>query len=184
MTLSRITNGGVASSALPSGSIIQVKHTQITVTDSQVISSANTDTLVSGFTVNITPTSTNSIIQLTAQIFGEFGHVSMPHNTIFYFMRDSTKLAHTGTIQGDQQAGVSMIAQVHGDGSSGNNATTPEVGMISFFDTPSTTSQITYKLGFRGKQAGTFHINRTVNDNNSHSEERGTSFISATEIAG
>ena len=183
MALSKIINGGVAASALPSGSIIQVKHTQLTVTGSQAISSANTDTLVSGFTVNITPTSTSSIIQLTAQIFGEFDNTSSPHNTIFYFMRDSTKLAHTGTIQSNQQAGVSMLAQAQ-DSSSVNVATTPEVGFISFFDTPSTTSQITYKLGFRSKQTATFHINRTVNDANATSEERGTSFISATEIAG
>jgi hypothetical protein len=106
----------------------------------------------------------------------------MPHNTVFYFMRDTTKLAHTGTVQSNQQAGVSAITVTYGQGP--NVETTSEAGMISFFDEPATTSQITYKLGFSGKYAGTFYINRTVNNNNASSEELGTSFISATEIAG
>lgn len=172
---------GASAYTFPSGSVLQVQHTQLTVHSTQALT-ANTDTLVAGFTVNITPKSTSSIIQLTAQVFGEFDHTAMGHNTIFYFMRDTTKLAHTGTVQSSQQSGVSAITQTWGQGS--NVQTTPEAGMLSFFDTPSTTSQITYKLGFRGKQAGDLHINRTVNNANSASEELGTSFISATEIAG
>ena len=172
----------IGASAFPSGSVLQVQHTQLTVHSTQALT-ANTDTLVAGFTVNITPTSTSSIIQLTAQIFGEFDHTAMPHNNIFYFMRDTTKLAHTGTVQSSQQSGVSAIAVTY-VAASGNAATTPEAGMLSFFDTPSTTSQITYKLGFRGKQAGNLHFNRTVDNANASSEELGTSFISATEIAG
>ena len=171
----------IGASAFPSGSVLQVQHTQLTVHSTQALT-ANTDTLVAGFTVNITPKSTSSIIQLTAQIFGEFASSQMPHNTIFYFMRDTTKLAHTGTVQSNQQAGVSAITVTFGQGS--NVLTTPEAGMLSFFDTPSTTSQITYKLGFRGKQAGTLHINRTVENTNNSAEELGVSFISATEITG
>lgn len=179
MALSLIKSSSLASSA--TAGVIQVKHTQVSTHSTQALSS-NTDTLVSGFTVDITPTSTSSIIQLTAQIFGEFDHASMGHNNIFYFMRDTTKLAHTGTVQSNQQAGVSAITQTYGQGS--NVLTTPEAGMLSFFDTPSTTSQITYKLGFRGKQGGTLHINRTVENTNHVAEELGVSFISATEIAG
>lgn len=76
----------IGASAFPSGSVLQVQHTQLTVHSTQALT-ANTDTLVAGFTVNITPTSTSSIIQLVAQVFGEFDHTSMGHNTIFYFMR-------------------------------------------------------------------------------------------------
>tara|TARA_Y100000114_G_C11614076_1_gene256504 strand:+ start:65 stop:595 length:531 start_codon:yes stop_codon:yes gene_type:complete len=167
--------------SLPAGSVIQVKHTQVTVRGTQAIAQ-NTDTLVSGFTVNITPTSTSSIIQLFAQMVGEFDHGSGGHNNIFYFMRDTTKLAHTGTVTGTQQAGVCPITQTYGIGS--NALTTLEAGMLSFFDTPSTVSQITYKLGFRGKQNCTFHINGTVQNTGNAAEELGTSFISAMEIAG
>ena len=57
MALSRILNGGVASSALPSGTVIQAKYTQFTghkhtlvgTTGSTVFSSVTC-------TVNITPT--------------------------------------------------------------------------------------------------------------------------------
>ena len=179
MALSLIKSSSLASSAV--AGVLQVKYTQVSTFSTQALV-ANTDTLVSGFTVDITPTSTSSIIRLDAQIFGEFDHSAMGHNNIFYFMRDTTKLAHTGTVQSNQQAGVSAITQTYGQGS--NVLTTPEAGMLSFFDTPSTTSQITYKLGFRGKQAGTLHINRTVENTNNSAEELGVSFISATEIAG
>ena len=63
MALSRITNGGVASSGLPSGSIIQVQRTQLDTASTQAFL-ANTDTAFTDSTVNITPTSTSSIIKI------------------------------------------------------------------------------------------------------------------------
>ena len=55
---------------------------------------------------------------------------------------------------------------------------------MSYFDEPNTTSAITYKLGFIGNTGMAIYINRCVADNNAGNYERGTSFISATEIAG
>ena len=70
-----------------SGSIIQTKKTVIT-TPFTIALGQTTDTTVTGMTVNITPSFSNSIILLTGQIMGEHTH---PHNLMFTFFRDSTK---------------------------------------------------------------------------------------------
>ena len=64
-----------------------------------------------------------------------------------------------------------------------NADSTPEFANFAYFDSPSTTSAITYKLGILVSTAQTFYINRTVADANSSVSERGTSFICVTEIA-
>ena len=180
MALSRITNGGVASSGLPSGSIIQVRKTQVT-TDSTLPLSAQTDTVVTGFTVNITPTSTSSIIKCEAMWMGEFGDDdpnSFDH--MFFFYRDTTKLGYTGTA-GNRNYGVAPATRTY---FAEDQNSTPETAYLSFFDSPSTTSQITYKLGIAVSAADTLYINRTLASSDVFGHERGTSFISVTEVAG
>ena len=100
---------------------------------------------------------------------------------MFFFYRDTTKLGQAAA--GNRLVGVSMITQTYSQ--AGNNAgSTPECGIISFFDTPSTTSQITYKVGIITKADTTLFLNRVVDDTDNNYNERGISFISATEIAG
>ena len=60
MALSTITSASLAAGT--GGKILQVKYTQFTGIN-QVTSSANTDTVVTDLTVDITPTATNSIIK-------------------------------------------------------------------------------------------------------------------------
>lgn len=180
MALSKITNGGVAASGIPSGGIIQVQRTQLT-TDSTVSLSAATDTVVTGLTVNITPTSTSSIIKCEAMWMGEFGDDdpnSFDH--MFFFYRDTTKLGYTGTA-GSKNYGVAPATRTYYNA---DQNSTPETAYISFFDSPSTISQITYKLGVNVQLADTLYINRTVSATDAYSQERGTSFICVTEIAG
>ena len=179
MALSRITNGGVASSGLPSGSIIQVQRTQFTGTNNPSIS-AETDTVLTDLTVNITPISTSSVIHLQAHIFCEFGDDdNIPWNHIFFFYRDTTKLGHPTA--GSRPVGVSMATRTY---HSINETSTPEIARFDYFDSPASTSQITYKCGVLLKFADTLYLNRTVTDDDNYSHERGVSFISATEIAG
>lgn len=179
MALSKITNGGVAASGIPSGGIIQVQRTQFTGTGSVVLS-ANTDTVMTDLTVNITPTSASSVILLQAHIFGEHSlDNSSSWNHILFFYRDSTKLAHPTA--GSRDVGISMTTRTI---NTVDDSSTPEVARYDYFDTPNTTSQITYKCGIRSTNAETFFINRTADDTNSIGFERGISFISATEIAG
>ncbi len=180
MALSKITNGGVAASGIPSGGVIQVQRTQLT-TDSTVSLPAATDTVVTGFTVNITPTSTSSIIKCEAMWMGEFGDDDPNvYNHLFFFYRDTTKLGHTSAA-GIRNFGVAPATRTYDRDNAGS---TPETAYLSFFDSPSSTSQITYKLGINAELADTLYINRVVNNLDTYAQERGTSFICVTEIAG
>jgi len=179
MALSKITNSGVAASGIPSGGIIQVKHAQKIDTGS-VILSANTDTVIhTDLQVIITPTSANSIIKLEGQIFGEHGDAGNVYNHMVFFYRDTTKLA--APTAGSRHSGVGTMTRTY---TTDNADTTPEYAYYAYFDSPSSTSAITYKLGVRVAVAETLHINRTVTDSDNTGSERGTSFITATEIAG
>ena len=62
---------------------------------------------------------------------------------------------------------------------------TPEQANYMYFDTPNTTSQVTYTVGVNKHEAtNNFNLNRTVGDSDSHGYERGLSLICVTEIAG
>jgi hypothetical protein len=178
MALSKIRNESTDGS-VAGGKVLQVQYTQFTGTNSVALS-ANTDVVLTDLTVNITPTSASSVIHLQAHIFGEHSDdASTPWNHVLFFYRDSTKLAHATA--GSRTVGISMTTRTYHDQ---DHSTTPEIARYDYFDTPATTSQITYKCGIVASTAETFYINRTVSDTNVNSRERGISFISATEIAG
>ena len=182
MALIRLNNQSltaVTSAGLPSGTVLQVKYTQFTSYNNVAISNSATGTALDDLAVNITPISTNSIILLTAFINGEFS-VTTAQDVVAFFFRDSTKLAAPAA--GNRPVGIQMGANISWYDS--NNATTPEGFNYSYFDTPNTTSQITYKAGLRVTTGCNYKINRTESDSDADSNERGVSFISATEIAG
>jgi hypothetical protein len=179
MALSKIINGGVAASGIPSGGIIQVQYTQFTGTNT-VAFSASTDATLTDLTVNITPTSTSSIIKIEALVQGEWGHVDQSTDSCWFFLRDSTKLG--SATSGDRNVGIHMGTSV--TYYSANASSTPEGVKYVYFDSPSTTSQITYKVAARGVNATNFYLNRTVADSDHNYIERGISSIIVTEIAG
>ncbi len=161
--------------AIP-GHIIQVKYFQLTTNQRETIASANADQAISNFTVNITPTSTSSIIKLEAQVFLESSN--SPHDTVFFFFRDSTKLANTETA-GSRRIGIVVpTVSYHNETSS-----TAEMAHLGYFDAPSSTSAIAYKLGVNTNATNDLLINRTKDDTDNGSHERGVSWISATEIS-
>ena len=182
MALSRILNGGVSSSALPSGTVIQVKYTQFTGTNSLVVTTGSNSIFFSDLTVNITPTSTSSIIKIEAQVYGEWDPQPAATNSSVFFLRDSTKLGHTGADNRSQGIGM-MYTSYHTNDS---NSTPEGSSTFQYYDTPATTSQITYKLAVTTGSGSnpTFYLNRTKGDTNDSSYERFISSISATEIAG
>ena len=163
---------------MPQGGIIQVQYTQFTGTNS-VSLTGSTDTALTDLTVNITPASINSVIHLQAHIFCEFGVDANTWEHIFFFYRDTTKLGHSAA--GSRRTGVSMATRTY---SAADTNSTPEIARYDYFDTPATTSTITYKCGIRVGTNDTLPINRTGLDIDSGAYERGISFISATEIAG
>ena len=163
---------------MPQGGIIQVQYTQFIGTSTSSIS-ANTDTVLTDLTVNITPASASSVIQLQAHVFCEFGQEGNDWEHVFFFYRDSTKLGHAAA--GSRATGVSMATRVYREADANS---TPQIARYDYFDTPATTATITYKCGIRVVGNDTLYINRTVGDQDGNYTERGISFISATEIAG
>tara|TARA_R100000353_G_scaffold126376_1_gene89697 strand:+ start:285 stop:812 length:528 start_codon:yes stop_codon:yes gene_type:complete len=166
--------------AYRSGSIIQTQYTQFTGTNTYSVTQ-DTETILTDLTVNITPNFTNSIIHLQAHIFCEFGaDLANAWNHVFYFLRDSTKLAQAAS--SNRNVGLSMATRTFRDADSGS---TPEIARFDYFDSPSSTSQITYKVAFQANHSNeTFSLNRTVTDADADSNERGISCIIAQEIAG
>ena len=179
MALSKIVNGGVAASGIPSGGVIQICY-HSTGDDTAV--NTQTDVSLDHLTVNITPTSTSSIIRIDAMVNGEWStYQSTSYNSVWFFYRDSTKLSTP--VAGGRAVGIHMATGITIE--SANTGSTPEHAMYSYFDTPSTTSQITYKVGvYQGTGSNiTWYTNRTVLDSDGY-HERSISFISVTEIAG
>ena len=162
----------------PAGGIIQMQYDQYTGTHTQSLS-VQTQTVVSNLSVNITPTSTNSIIKVEGNLFFELSSNESEYNHMLFFYRDSTALVAPNA--GSRTAGITQAGQAF---YSNDSNTTPQAGYYSYFDAPATTSQITYKVGIIAGVACTAYINRTVHDGNDYSKERGISFISVTEIAG
>ena len=167
--------------SLPTGSVLQVQRTQYTSTTST--SCANvTNVSLDHLAVNITPTSTSSIIRLDAMVNGEWSTQSASYNSVWFFYRGATKLAAPAA--GNRLTGVAMSTPINY--TSGNQDSTPEMANWTYFDTPSTTSQITYTVATQQNagSSSTWYTNRTVGDQDTAFYERGISFISATEIAG
>jgi hypothetical protein len=67
---------------------------------------------------------------------------------------------------------------------SADASSTPESAVYSYFDTPSTTSQVTYKVGVNQSlgSAVNWYLNRNVTDSDVADQERGISMICVTEI--
>jgi len=161
---------------MPSGGIIQVQYTQIDAT-SQWTCNQSVDKQISVLAVNITPTSTNSVIKIEAMVNGEWGNTSSPYNSVWFFYRDSTKLASTTT--GGDKNGILIGTAITYNGADADS--TGEIANYMYFDTPNTTSQVTYTVGVHQSAASTYwNLNRTANN----LDERGMSLICATEIAG
>jgi len=179
LKVDNIQNASGTGTPYITGAVLQVQYTQYTGTFTQSYT-ADTNAVIgaSALIVNITPKSTSSIIKIDAHIFHEFSAVNTQDNHAWFFYRDSTALKAPSA--GSRPCGISM--------STINNSTdagsTPEIVNYTYFDTPSTTSQITYKIGLLPRYSGTLYVNRTKNDNDNNAHERGVSFISATEIGG
>jgi len=164
---------------MPQGGIIQTQYTQFTGTNSYS-STGGADTTVTDLTVNITPVSTSSIIKIDAMVSGEWSNQNGATDSVWFFFRNSTKLSHSAA--GSRNVGILMGTSTTYHAV--DNASTPEHAYYSYFDAPSSTSQIIYKVGFVSAAGYTWYLNKTVTDSNTVYYERGISFISVTEIAG
>tara|TARA_B100000524_G_scaffold201525_1_gene104972 strand:- start:28 stop:549 length:522 start_codon:yes stop_codon:yes gene_type:complete len=168
------TNRIVPRDGLPSGSsggVIQVKSTTKTDGDFNTNSTSYTD--ITGLSVSITPTRSDSKILIFATIHG-IGDSST--QAYFRFMRDSTPIC-VGTSVGSRVAAT--MGSIYEDQQNDVNSCSQ-----NFLDSPSTTSAVTYKIQTRTQGAGTLYINRSRTDVNSANSGRFTSTITVMEISG
>ena len=133
----------------------------------------------SHLSVTITPTSATSKILLTTTVFFE-GSNSGNQDYLWTFYRDSTKLGQTANL-GNRRGGIMSTSNNH---VSGNADSTPDSTAYSYYDSPNTTSAITYAVAFSfSSNSGNMFLNRTHANTDSISYERGVSIIIAQEIA-
>lgn len=152
------------------GGIVQVLQTVKT----DVFSTTSTSFVdVTGLSVVITPTSLNSKILIIADVKGQSGD-----NATSRLMRDSTPI-YVGTASGSRT--VSSGNDFYGAGSPGG------VGgsrTITYLDSPSTLSAVTYKVQVWCRSSSyTLYVNTTYNDTDASYTMRGASSITVLEIA-
>jgi hypothetical protein len=163
----------------PSGTVLQIQYTMFTETNTYSFSNG-VPLVLTDLTVGITPRSAASVFKIEASIMCEFGVEGADWNHVFFFYRDTTKLANT-TAGASQSSGIAVAGRTYFDTDAGS---TPNGVSYMYFDAPNTTNTITYKVGFQASETSGLYLNRTVADSNSSGYERGVSTISVTEIAG
>jgi hypothetical protein len=154
------------------GSVVQV--VSATKTDTFTLSST-TFTDITGFSATITPSSVNSKIYIVATIMsGQNIQVTAQH---FLLLRDSTSISI-----GDAAGSRTRVSS----GSYANSVNEVVPVSISFLDSPSTTSAVTYKVQTRSSVSGggnAVYINRGNGDGDGANISRGVSTITLMEIA-
>ena len=144
----------------------------------QVVSTAKTDTFsttstsstdITGMSVSITPTSTSSKIYINASL-----SISTS-GSVFYFcnlLRDSTEIC-LGDADGSRDRVTTHGYNVYGPLNMGTS--------VSFLDSPSTTSSVTYKFQLR-VSGGTGYLNKDHDDADSSNRGRDASTITVMEV--
>ena len=158
------------------GSILQV--VQATELDDQ--SSTSTSWAdISGITVNITPSASSSKVLVKAELSlsctGRYGFIKL--------VRDSTDIG-IGNADGSRTRCSFTIGS---NDSASNDALTIKHNSFSWLDSPSTTSQVTYKCQWQiGHGSGTMYLNRFwESQNEDHAyNSRPASTITVMEVAG
>ena len=152
-------NGGTGATSFSPGKVLQVVSTTKTSTF-QTTSASMVD--VTGFSAAITPSSTSNKIYVIVTC-GTFINSNGNARALMQVLRGSTNIT-----AGDAATGEEVGSAVCGRSNDGAHHQFPTV--ISVLDSPSTTSETTYKVqASRGPDAaGTVNLNRSGNqDSNS-----------------
>jgi hypothetical protein len=148
----------LAKAALPTGSVLQVVNTNYTTN----VTTTSTSLIATGLTANITPSSTSSKVLIFCSMAG-VGITSSNNGVHFEIYRNGSS--------------VSYFDDIFGFGTANINATTS----ISWQDSPSSTSALTYTIYWKrsGSGTGTAYINNYVTAAN-----QTLSTLTLMEIAG
>ena len=156
------------------GKIGQVVSTTKTDTFSESVATEAFSNIVTGLTVNITPSASSSkILVFVTIIVGAAGE----HGLAFQLFRDTTQID-----LGDASGSRARLSKGRVFNYAGSDADAPL--STNFLDTPSSTSALTYgiKIGHSSGSAKTLYINRSDNDPDDLSYGRATSTITVMEI--
>lgn len=163
------------------GHVVQVVNTYLTTTSVMTMTTGyNVYNDISGLSASITPKSVNSKIYITARWFGEFSPQTSTFNTMFNIKRNGNLIGQPAAF-GTAPLGIMMAAISY---YVNDAASTPEMVFFDYYDSPASTSSLTYQISANGTDATTLYTNRTVTDTGGPGYERGTSSITLFEIAG
>jgi len=157
------------------GKILQVVSTTKTDTFS---TTANSFTLVTGLTADITPSATSSKIYISVTLMGQRATADTDYGLATLFKDGSNHL--TSLLTGSPGSRVGAFS-TGGQPDSVNKAI--ECYTLNMVDSPSSTSSITYDVRVQG-YSGTFYVNRCENPDNDSLTPRGISTITLMEIDG
>ena len=151
VTSADLASGAITSGSLPAGSILQVQSTL----KQDAFSTASTSfTDITGLSVSITPSSTNSKILISANFTASADSWDSGFGALFALVRDSTYVC-LGT-GGTNNATAGFNGWANAAGSTSGNFSSVS---INFLDSPSTTSEVTYKVQARHTYtAGTYSL--------------------------
>jgi hypothetical protein len=162
-------SGVITSSKFNIGQIVSTTKTDTFST------SSNTYTDLTGLSFNITPTSTSSKILLSTEIC--FGGSASIYG-FARFMRDSTAIGVGDTGESNQQrASIPMDTP-----NTSHDIYKCKNSAMTFLDSPSTTSSITYKIQVLVHGSGTLNINRANNNDAQPYNGRYVSSLTAMEV--
>ena len=158
-----------------SGGILQVVSTTKTDTYSESLATGVSSSVVTGLTASITPRSTSS--KILVQISGHFSSTAADGFGGFVIRRDSTAIGI-----GDAASSRSRLTSY--GGAYANEGNDMANLAVSYLDSPSTTSTITYGISVHARAGGTMYVNRTDTDSDVDDIGRPVSTITLIEVAG
>ena len=162
------------------GGILQVKQAVKTDTFSY---NSGPYVVITGLSVNITPASTSNKILLSCAVYCTSSN-NVGKSGVLRFSRviggtDDQLFGYIGDADGSRQR---AFAQIWGDGDNGGKGMPP--CHAQYLDSPSTTSEITYRVMLRCTSGTDVEINKNVsNDANNSGPARMASSITVMEVA-
>ena len=171
-----VPRDGLVSGTGIGGGIIQIKSTTVTAGTFYTNSGSFTD--ITGMSVTITPTRSDSKIFIMSNLC--YGGDANLYAGV-KLLRDSTAIGLSTWPTGNQTAATFTVTL----GNVGNWEYKTLTAAHQILDTPSTTSAVTYKLQvFSDTSDRTFYLNRPWSGSNSNWIVAGSSTITAIEVSG
>ena len=178
---------GITTTALPAGTILQVKSVTKTDTASNY-SSSNTSWRIGGttgstFGVAITPKSATSKMLITGTLSCS---VTGPQYNIGVHIMKYTGSGSAEIVSGATADAASNRKQVTSVTEMNHSENAQQTAPFNYLDTAGQTTEIIYSLGLNNPSstARTVYINRSVNDTDQIYYPRAVSTITVMEIAG